>query len=80
MKHAIYKFSLFFEDFVFRIQRILKYPWKQIIDLCNSLISGENEFNPFLSYRKIHKDFRKSVFAAKICHIPLHDSFYKTNI
>ena len=26
MKHNIYEFSLFFEDFVFRIQRILKYP------------------------------------------------------
>jgi len=26
MKHNIYEFSIFFEDFVFRIQRILKYP------------------------------------------------------
>jgi len=30
MKHNIYEFSLFFEDFVFRIQRILEYPWIQM--------------------------------------------------
>jgi len=30
MKYNLYEFSLFFEDFMFRIQRILKYPWKQM--------------------------------------------------
>ena len=53
MKHNIYAFSLSFEDFVFRIQRILKYPRIQMFAdwLCKYLYTMKHTVENIAYYR-----------------------------
>ena len=76
MKHNIYEFSLFFEDFVFRIQRILKYPWIQMFADWSCTVLVHNR-TCCVKYRISHRFQSISVtLVISVCSSLVHENHY----